>query len=143
MRHVSKILEGRDIEWIWMCEHFIKVALKVGSHKKERHHWEVVGVLLINNLQITNSPTVRGLLKGWARVARNLIFTFNEGSILRDASIEQLLQLYSIAYNLDVVALKALRIFLTNRGIKWVIDLHADEEEWYACTDIIPHVRSS
>lgn len=83
MRHVS------DFGKTWINHYFIKEALRVGPQKKETKHWEAEeGILLCNNLQITNSLTMKGLLKGWNDDVKKLTFTFGDDTIPRDASME-------------------------------------------------------
>lgn len=38
MRNIAQLLEGREIEWIWIMEVFIKAAMRTGPHKKERNN---------------------------------------------------------------------------------------------------------
>lgn len=90
-----------------------------------------------------NSPTVGGILKGWTAAETQLTYIFREGMIPRDISIEQLIQLYLIAKRPRDEEVGALRRFLANRGITWVIDLQAGDVSWISYEDLIPQVCST
>lgn len=108
IRHVNQLIDNKKTKWISIASSLIVEDLKKGPHKKERKHRKIVDAILLNpKIHIPNSPTLRGMLKGWAVASKELQFRFQENSLPNSVVTEQLLMLYDRNYDLEGV-MKAL-----------------------------------
>ncbi|KAL2650604.1 hypothetical protein R1flu_018732 [Riccia fluitans] len=76
MRYVTAILDGRNVEWIWIAKRMMRIKLLTGPCKQERKLWtsEMV-LLLLSSWKFEEAPTVDRLLKVWFRFRKFLRFS--------------------------------------------------------------------
>lgn len=93
-----------------------------------RKRWDPTEAkLLVLDLKVPHSPTIQGMLQGWATTSVKLEFKFHDESIMSSAFMDQVLILYKKTFGIVDVELKELRIFLFNCNIKMVLDLRGGE----------------
>lgn len=118
MRHTTKILIGEDKEWATMATEIVKKGLKSVLGKKERRWWSPDEALLLSNeMLITGSSTLKGLLKGWYAKSQHLNFNFSIGKLPQTLTTEQIILLYSRTTEVSETEGMALRRYLAARRI--------------------------
>ncbi|KAL2644276.1 hypothetical protein R1flu_011863 [Riccia fluitans] len=75
MQYMIAILDGRNVEWIWMAKRMLQIKLLTRPCKRERKLWrsEMV-LLLLPSWKIEEAPTLDRLLKVWFRFWKFLRF---------------------------------------------------------------------
>ncbi|KAL2609454.1 hypothetical protein R1flu_028027 [Riccia fluitans] len=76
MRYVTAILDGRNVEWIWIAKRMMRIKLLTGPCKQERKLWtSEMALLLLSSWKFEEAPTVDRLLKVWFRFRKFLRFS--------------------------------------------------------------------
>lgn len=143
-RYITQLLEDRSTEWVWMAKKFIHDTLKTSPDKKEMKGWKVTDALLLDpKILVTNSPTLKGILRGWQHADDTLEFKFGEGTISKGATINQLLKLYQMNCGINGEKIRDLWIFLANRKVKSVQDLIQETGDWVNAESLASQIKST
>lgn len=119
------------MEWVWMAKVFITAALKLGPMKKGRKKWSMAeGLFFDSEIQMTNTPILKGIIQGWQKMVSSIKFKFGEGTISTGATIEQILMLYKDNHNIEEEKIRDLHTFLVNKRLKSVSDLIGNNGDW-------------
>lgn len=90
-----------------MVRHFICASLKVGPHKKTRRGWDLwEALLLVPDLKVLHSPTMQGMLQGWAATSAKLDFDFHDRFVPSSASMDQVLILSKKSFGVADIELR-------------------------------------
>lgn len=132
MPHLSKLITGVVKEWSLMAQEIIiLLSGRSRAHKKERKLWTCQELLLLcSDVEVSRSPTVRNLLRGWKSQQKRLRFDFDGGSLPKHLTIEQTVSLYLGDTHLPEQQQIHLRRFLANRGIKTIQHLTNGDQNW-------------
>lgn len=106
--------------------------------KKERKRWSVQYALLLDpTIQVIDSPTLKLILIGWGLTTKSLNFKFGDNMIPMQLTMKQLLLLYNELGDVLEANICAIKIFLSNRKVKYVSDLLKDNGEWRKVDNLI------
>ncbi|KAL2641260.1 hypothetical protein R1flu_008847 [Riccia fluitans] len=76
MRYMTAILDGRNVEWIWIAKRMMRIKLLTRPCKQERKLWtSEMALLLLSSWKFEEAPTVDRLLKVWFRFRKFLRFS--------------------------------------------------------------------
>ncbi|KAL2620629.1 hypothetical protein R1flu_000834 [Riccia fluitans] len=91
MRYVTAILDGRNVEWIWIAKQMMRIKLLTGPCKQERKLWtSEMALLLLSSWKFEEAPTVDRLLKVWFRFQKFLRFSGESTVVPANLSIVSL-----------------------------------------------------
>ncbi|KAL3679627.1 hypothetical protein R1sor_022583 [Riccia sorocarpa] len=73
MRYISDLLDGKELEWMWIAERMLRIKLITGPSKLERLHWDAgTALLLLKMWRIPEAPTLDRLCKSWFQLKQKL-----------------------------------------------------------------------
>lgn len=74
---VTQLLEGRKVEWTMIVMQFFQEALCTGPEKKEHKNWKTKdALLLVPQIKVIGSNTIKGMVKEWATTMQQLEYQF-------------------------------------------------------------------
>lgn len=125
MRYISQFIANRRTKWTSIAISLITKELKkLGPSQKRKETLEDCSFFLLDSeIHNPNFLTYEGMLRGWTAATKELQFNFAEKALPILSMIDQLLMLYKRINLPSEGIMKALRIFMENRGIKYFSNL--------------------
>lgn len=129
MQHLSKLITGVIKEWTHIAQEIILLSARSGAHK-ERKWWTCQELLILCiEVEVSRSPTVRNLLRGWNSQQKRLRFDFDGGPLPKHLTIEQIVSLYLSDTHLLEEKQIDLRWFVANCGTKTIQHLTNGDQD--------------
>ncbi|KAL3698699.1 hypothetical protein R1sor_012775 [Riccia sorocarpa] len=76
MRHISRILSGKDVEWAAAVKFFLKENISRGTSYRKRRYWSAAEAMLLHPFMRTHySKTTDMLMDSWRNAVKLMVFT--------------------------------------------------------------------
>ncbi|KAL3685505.1 hypothetical protein R1sor_003527 [Riccia sorocarpa] len=91
MRHITDILDNKEVEWVWIAQRILQIKMRIGPSKVERSQWSSAeSLLLMPQSRLSDVPTLDRLLQIWFGFRRQLSLTEDSSQLPRNLPIASL-----------------------------------------------------
>ncbi|KAL3675999.1 hypothetical protein R1sor_025947 [Riccia sorocarpa] len=102
MKHVTAIIDGKDVEWANMIRRMLRIKMHIGAFKMERRQWSVGDtLLLIPALRFSEAPTLDRFLSVWFKMRKMLRLNTTANALPGSLPVRSLRAIWSLMGELD------------------------------------------